>query len=140
MARDASSLRGSLAAAGRRLTRERDLLLEIIAKHPHSDAARIYALARSKSPRIGLATVYRTLRILEELNVVESRHLGEGHSHYEMRGHDHLHVVCSRCGALADVALPIDIQKIASATGFVIAKARLELVGLCPACAARDPD
>ncbi len=140
MTRETSSLRGSLAAAGRRLTRERDLLLEIIAKHPHSDAAQIYSLARSKSPRIGLATVYRTLRMLEELNVVESRHLGEGHSHYEMRGRDHLHVICSRCGALADVPLPIDIHKIARATGFSIAQARLELVGLCPACAARDPD
>lgn len=140
MTRDSSSLRSSLAAAGRRLTRERKLLLEIIAKNPHSDAAQLYALARSKSPRIGLATVYRTLRMLEELNVVESRHLGEDHSHYEVRGHDHLHVVCSRCGALADVPLPIDIREVARATGFAITQARLELVGLCPSCAAAPAD
>jgi Fur family ferric uptake transcriptional regulator len=133
---DATAVRGSLAAAGRRLTRERSLLVEVISRHPHSDAARIYDLARAKLPRIGLATVYRTLRLLEEIGAIESQRLGEGHSHYEVADRDHLHVVCTECGALADVPLPVDLREIARQTGFAIERARFEAVGLCPRCAA----
>jgi len=135
---DASALRSALTASGLRLTRERNLLLDVIARHPHSDATEIHAIARRKSPRIGLATVYRTLRVLEELGVVEARRLGEDHSHYEVRQRDHLHVVCARCGALADIPLPIDVHEVSRQTGYTITRVRLEVVGLCPACAARE--
>jgi len=133
--RDPAAVRSSLAAAGKRLTPERALLVDIIVRHPHRDATEIHQIARSKRPRIGLATVYRTLRVLEELGVVESRRLGEDHSHYEVRDREHLHLVCAVCGALADIPLPIDLHEVARATGYTVTRARLELVGLCPACA-----
>ena len=87
-----------LRASGRRMTRERELLVRIIDRNPHLDAAEIYRIARRKRPRIGLATVYRTLNLLEQLGVVRASELGETHSHYEVRQDDHLHLVCSECG------------------------------------------
>lgn len=134
MSRAVELLRGSLAEAGRRLTHEREVVLDIIVRHPHRDALEIHRLARTRLPRIGVATVYRTLRVLEDIGAIESRRLGEDHSHYEVADHDHLHLVCSRCGALVDLPLPVDLHGIARATGFTIERARFEVAGLCPKC------
>ena len=129
-----AEMRAALLAVGKRLTPDRELLMDIIHQNPHMGALDIHRLAQEKRPRIGLATVYRTLRLLEELGVVESERLGEDHSHYEIRGRDHLHLVCSGCGKVLDVSSPIDRAGIACQYGFTVTGARLELVGVCAAC------
>jgi len=61
-----------LRAAGRRVTRERELLLGIIDRNPHLDATEIYRIAKDQRPQIGLATVYRTLNLLKEIGLVRT--------------------------------------------------------------------
>ncbi|MEW5827220.1 MAG: transcriptional repressor [Candidatus Bipolaricaulota bacterium] len=134
MTTDRRAMQSSLAAAGKRLTPERELLLDVIGQHPHSDAIEILRLARKRRPRIGLATVYRTLRLLEELEVVEARRLGQPHSHYEVRRRDHLHLVCTRCGAVLDLPSPFDVTALEREHDFEVSQVRLELVGLCAKC------
>jgi len=129
-----AEMRAALMAVGKRLTPDRELLMDIIHKNPHIGALDILRLAQEKRPRIGLATVYRTLRLLEELGVVGSERLGEDHSHYEIRGRDHLHLVCSGCGKVLDVSSPIDRARIVRQYGFTVAESRLELVGVCAEC------
>ena len=124
-----------LRAAGRRVTRERELLVGIIDRNPHLDATEIYRIARERHPRIGIATVYRTLSLLKELGVVRACELGEAHYHYEVQQEDHLHLVCSDCGRIVDIPLPEPLDRLAESRGFRVERIRLELIGYCDACA-----
>ena len=124
-----------LRAAGKRVTPERELLVRIINRNPHLDAAEIYRIARDQQPRIGLATVYRTLNLLRELGVVRASGLGEGHWHYEVQQDDHVHLVCCDCGRVIEVPSPAPIRDLATAKGFDVQRVRLELIGYCKDCA-----
>jgi len=127
----------TLRAAGRRITPERELLVHIIVQNPHLDASEIFSIAKESQPRIGLATVYRTLNLLKELGVVRACELGETHRHYEVHADDHVHLVCTECGCVTEVPLPQPIRKSAEARGFHVERVRLELIGLCADCAKR---
>ena len=129
-----SSAMEKLRAAGRRVTPERELLVRIINRNPHLDAAQIHQIARGIQPRIGLATVYRTLSLLKELGVIQACELGETHRHYEVRQDDHLHLVCSECGRVIDIPPPWPLRAAAESQGFRVERSRLELIGLCAVC------
>ena len=124
-----------LRAAGRRVTPERELLVRIINRNPHLDATEIYGIAKEKQPRIGLATVYRTLNLLKDLGVVRACELGEAHRHYEVQQDDHLHLVCSDCGRIIDIPPPESLRDLATSQGFYVERIRLELIGYCETCA-----
>ena len=93
------------------------------------------------SPGVGRATVFRTLRLLQELEIVCQVVLDDGTVQYRLAsgGHHH-HIVCSRCGAVNDFA-SCDIQgllgELARRTGYEIEAHRLEVYGLCSACRAQ---
>ena len=123
-----------LREEGRRITRERRLVLGIIAENPHLDAAGIYRLARQLNPKIGLATVYRTLNLLTELDLVNVVSLGEDHSHYEIRGEDHVHLICLRCGSVEEARTSSDLRSLVDFEGFDVRQGRLELIGYCAKC------
>ncbi|MCK4394899.1 transcriptional repressor, partial [Candidatus Bipolaricaulota bacterium] len=81
-----------LRAAEKRITPQRKLLLRIISDNAHLDASEIYRLAKEEDEKISLSTVYRTVRLLEELGLVEASGLGEDHYHYEVRLDEHYHL------------------------------------------------
>ena len=132
-----SNIVARLREEGRRVTRERKLLLDIITHNPHLDATAIYRLARRRSPKIGLATVYRTLNLLTELDLVEVGTLGETHSHYEIRGDDHVHLICLECGSVCEIPPLSDLRSAAETEGFEVCQAHLELIGYCESCRRR---
>jgi len=125
---------GRLVAAGKRVTPERRLLLRIIADNSHLDAAEIHEIARREQPRIGLATVYRTLKLLREVGAVRASELGEGHRHFELQRDEHVHLVCLTCGRIIDVQLPGELRREATRRGFRIEGCHLELTGTCREC------
>ena len=92
------------------------------------------------SPGVGRATVFRTLRLLQEIEIVCQVVLDDGTVQYRLAsgGHHH-HIVCSRCGTVNDFA-SCDIQgllgELARRTGYEIEAHRLEVYGLCSACRA----
>lgn len=123
-----------LRAAGKRITPERKLLLRIISENAHLDASEIYQLAKRENTKISLSTVYRTVRILEELGLVEASELGEDHYHYEVRLSEHYHLICLGCGKVVEIP-PVDaVRKLGEERGFEIVGVKLELLGYCPAC------
>ena len=125
---------GLLRAAGKRITSERKLLLRIINENAHLDASEIYHLAVKEDKKISLSTVYRTVRLLEELGLVETSELGEGHQHYEVRLDGHYHLVCLDCGKVIEIS-PIDaVRELGENHGFEIAGIKLEFLGFCPIC------
>jgi Fur family ferric uptake transcriptional regulator len=90
------------------------------------------------SPGVGRATVFRTLRLLQEIGTVCQVVLDDGTLQYRLAsgGHHH-HIVCSNCGTVNDFA-SCDIQgllgELARRTGYEIEAHRLEVYGLCSVC------
>ncbi len=123
-----------LRASGKRLTRERRLIIRIIEDNPHLDASEIYALARKEDPKISLSTVYRTMTMLKELKLVEASDLGEDHHHYEVRLQEHCHLVCLGCGKVIEIPIPKEIKQIGKEQGFEVVGVKLEVFGYCKEC------
>lgn len=129
-----------LQASGRRLTSQRRLLLEILNEcHGHLDAEAIYVLAKERDSNISLATVYRTLKVLKEVGVVQERILdSEGQKrHYEMAAKAHYHFTCLECGRVIEFESPLVEQasrELAEQLDLEIVHTRLHLDGYCPDC------
>jgi len=123
-----------LRAAGKRITPERKLLLRIISENAHLDASEIYRLAKIEDDKMSLSTVYRTVRLLEEMGLVEASELGEDHYHYEVRLSEHYHLICLGCGKVVEIPPVEEVSKLGEERGFEVVGVKLELFGYCPAC------
>jgi Fe2+ or Zn2+ uptake regulation protein len=128
-----------LRAAGKRITPQRKLVLDILAQASgHLDAYDIYDRGRRQDASLSLSTVYRTLSVLKETGVVHELHLDEEHHHYELGSKDeHSHLVCLACGRVIEVdsAIFSETAKVAGeAHGFRIASTQVELAGYCADC------
>jgi len=124
---------------GKRLTRQRRLLLRLIgAMSGHFDALQLHRLAQERAPRLSLSTVYRTLGLLKELEVVRELRLREEYALYELRrGDGHHHLVCLGCGRIIEFNCQ-HCRKIhrqlAGEYGFEIISSEVELKGYCRQC------
>lgn len=129
----------ALASEGFRLTGPRRALVEVMqGLGDHFVADEVLAAA----PGVGRATVFRTLRLLQDLGIVCQVVLDDGAAAYRLAsgGHHH-HLVCSECGGVNDFAsgdLEGLLDDIARRTGFRVDAHRLEVYGLCPDCRARE--
>ena len=87
---------------------------------------------------VGIATVYRTMKFFEELNIIESLDIGDGVKRYELNPaihHDHL--VCTSCGKIiefTDDFIELNQIKIAESRGFVLKDHVMTIYGLCEDC------
>lgn len=132
--------RKALNLTGARMTSQRALILEII-RQGHLDADEIYRRAREKQPHLNLSTVYRTLRTLKGLGLVEELHFDEAHHHYEMKsGTEHHHLVCLGCGKVVEFACllsPKMKRNIGREKGFEVTGAEVVMTGYCSKCRQR---
>src|SRR5688572_14097943 len=100
-------LRSALQKKGVRLTRQRQVLLEVMDEaEQHLNADSILERARKIDPRVHKVTVYRTLEMLKRHGLLDELDLlhihGHGH-YYESHGpRDHIHVACLRCGKVRE--------------------------------------
>jgi len=136
------SIKGSLQARGIRLTRQRQVLLDLIDKTGlHLDAEQLYALAKQKDPKINRVTVYRTINMLKEVGMVDEldlMHWSSGRHYYETRlKQEHAHVICLRCGKVEEFygePLQRIRRQVELHFGFQVLIARTEVGGYCPHC------
>lgn len=132
--------RKALSSAGLRMTNQRGLILEII-RQGHLDADEVYRRARDKQPRLSLSTVYRTLRRLRELGLVDELHFDEAHHHYEVRpSAEHHHLVCLGCGKIVEFEYKLSQrmkQDIARKQGFEVTGVEVNMTGYCAKCRQR---
>src|SRR6266478_7143204 len=136
------SIRGSLKDKGVRLTRQRQILLELIDKSgQHLDAENLYQMAKEKDPKLNRVTVFRTLKLLKEGGLVDEldlMHYGGDQHYYETRTkQEHAHVICLRCGKVEEFfgdPLQRLRRQIEAHFGFQIVLARTEVGGYCSHC------
>ncbi|MCK9485900.1 MAG: transcriptional repressor [Dehalococcoidia bacterium] len=128
-----------LARRGYRLTGPRRHLLEVMeGMGDHFAADDVLSAA----PEVGRATVFRTLRLLQELGVVCQVVLDQGALAYRLAPEEHHHhLLCVECGAVQDFssdALEAVFEDVQARTGYAVEAHRLEVYGRCPDCLARD--
>jgi Fe2+ or Zn2+ uptake regulation protein len=126
--------------SGMRLTPQRRIILEVLDEsESHLDAEGVYHRAKARDPNISLATVYRTLAALQEIGLVQQRHLmrADQRGYYEVTNQQHYHFTCLRCGRVIEFDTPLitEIQSaVAEEMGVKVLQARLYLEGYCHVC------
>lgn len=137
-----STTKGSLQKQGIRLTRQRQILLDLIDKSgQHLDAESLFQLAQEKDSKLNRVTVYRTLKLLKQEGLVDEldlMHYGGDQHYYETRmKQEHAHIICLRCGKVEEFfGEPLQKlrRQIEGDFGFQILLARTEIGGYCSHC------
>ena len=132
-------LQDALRAAGRRLTPQRRLILQVLEEsNGHLDADALYDRIKARDPDVSLATVYRALAVFREMGLVEEHRLGQDHGHYEaVRQEPHYHFTCLRCGKVIEFDNPLVAQvkqELCEQEGVRIISTHVHVSGYCPQC------
>ena len=142
-----SALRSSLHDRGQRLTPQRQRVLglfERIGEGSHLSAEEVHQRLLRSSERVSLATVYRTLRLLSSMGLLQELELPEGGRRFELASDahpDHHHLVCVRCGHTEEFESQAVLQageQAAGLHGFRLLECVLNVRALCPRCAAAE--
>ena len=122
-----------------RITPQRIAILKVLAStREHPTVERIYEQVKSDFPTTSLATVYKTVTLLKELNEVLELGFPEGSNRYDgNKPYPHPHVICIKCKKIVDPDLSglADMTaELKKETGFKIINHRLDFFGICPGC------
>lgn len=131
---------------GLKVTTQRITILEVLQCRPdkHLTAEEIYECVREKYPEIGLATVYRTIQLFSELNLIDKLVLDDGYVRYEIgnnneedRSHHHHHLICLNCGSVltfeGDLLETLE-DRIQKSLDFKVVDHEVKLFGYCSNC------
>jgi Fur family ferric uptake transcriptional regulator len=128
---------------GYRNTEQRQAVLSAIIDNQgrHLSTEEIYDIVKEVSPEIGLATVYRTLLLLEEMKLIHKIDFNDGRSRYELtksnEEHLHHHLVCTQCGSINEVKEDLLGQledQIYNKNGFLVTNHSVKFYGICSDC------
>ena len=126
-----------IQSKGLKTTRQRSTIVQVFFRmRGHISVEELLRQVKRVNPKIGYATVYRTLHLLVESGIVEERRFGDGLARYEGRNEveHHDHMICLECGKIREFSNPrlLEIQqRLAEENGFKIFRHRLELYGVC---------
>lgn len=133
----------SLEEAGHRVTEPRTQLIRAVAAQNERPFTGEALYEELKSAGLGRATVFRTLKLLQDIGVLSRLHLPEGCQHYVVsppdRAHDSHHdrIICRECGRvvyLDQCPMGEVISKIARESGYRVETHHLDFLGTCSEC------
>ena len=133
-----------MAKKGLRSTDQRRLIVETFFHSPnHVSIEELLAQVRSHDPKVGYATVYRTLKLMTESGIAFERRFGDGLTRYELADDEahHDHLICIECGRITEFEEPeIEAlqEKVATRYGYELRSHKHEMYGLCPDCRAKS--
>jgi Fur family ferric uptake transcriptional regulator len=134
-----------LRRQSRKVTGPRQAILDLLRQQSHPLAIR-EIFAALPAGISDLATIYRSMHLLEQMRMVKRFDFGDGAARFELvpegeDGHHH-HLVCTRCSVVLEIeeCFPEHVeQSLAKASGFQGITHRLEFFGLCPECQTAKP-
>jgi Fur family ferric uptake transcriptional regulator len=134
-----AKLPASTLPGGRRLTPQRRLVYHTLAgTQSHPDAEQLIGMVRRRDPRVSVATVYNTLRLLADAGwILELRGLGPK-TRYDANTGEHDHFTCRACGRVEDIPVQLDGLDALRGAGFEdyrIDEVHVHARGLCARCA-----
>jgi len=120
---------------GMKMTEQRRVIARVLSiAEDHPDVEEVHRRASGLDPRISIATVYRTVRLWEEADILERHDFGDGRSRYEEvtdEHHDHLiDVKSGRVVEFTNTAIEELQETIAREHGMKLVGHRLELYGV----------
>lgn len=125
-------------------TQQRQTILNVFLEHQneHLSAEDVYQILKSRHLNIGLATVYRSLELLANVNILQRLEFGDGCHRYEIgtlseSEHQHHHLICLKCGKVFEFSydlLEILEKKVQEKSGFQIADHQVKFYGYCQDC------
>jgi Fur family ferric uptake transcriptional regulator len=136
-----TALRQTLHERGFRMTPQRQLVLDAVEQLEHATPEQICASVQRLAPAVNITTVYRTLDLLERLGMVRHTHLGHGAPSYSVREHEHVHLVCHRCGRVEEIPTSVLDElggRLRQRHGFRLDATHVALSGACADCATKD--
>lgn len=121
-----------------RKSKQREAIIKVLRNTTsHPSAEWIYEQVKKERPNIGLATVYRNLRLLKKAGQVLEMNPYNNTARFDGNTNTHYHFHCDRCEKILDLDEPFDATietRIAKRTGLKVTRHHLELGGLCLDC------
>nr|WP_082201696.1 Fur family transcriptional regulator [Clostridium baratii] len=142
-------LKEDLKKKGYKLTPQRRAIVDTIIKNEgkHMTAEEIYDEVKKDCPEIGLATVYRTVLLLEEVKLLSRLDLSDGCSRYEIihkdEEHRHHHLICDQCNKVIEVEEDLleELEhRIETKYKFKIQDHSVKFFGLCDECIKKNDE
>ena len=126
-----------------RITPQRLAILKILAaSHDHPSVERIYEQVKENFATTSLATIYKTVILLKQLNEVLELGFPDGSNRYDgNKPYPHPHIICLKCKRIMDPDLGSTTQladEAAAKTGYRILDHRLDFFGICPECQEKE--
>ena len=120
---------------GLKLTEQRRVIARVLSESDdHPDVEQVYQRATKIDPRISIATVYRTVKLFEEANILERHDFGDGRARYEEAGEEHHdHLIDVNSGEVVEFMneqIERLQQEVARKLGYRLVGHRLELYGV----------
>lgn len=141
---DTAQLESALRAGGLRVTQGRLAVLDALSRLPHADADTVFHAVLPALPGTSIQNVHNVLGDLTAVGLLRRIEPAGSPARYERRtGDNHHHVVCTSCGAVADVDCVVGhapCLQPGDAAGFAVNTAEVTFWGLCPSCQARAVD
>ncbi|OON95748.1 MAG: transcriptional repressor [Epulopiscium sp. Nele67-Bin005] len=138
-----ASFKERLKEKGCKLTTQRRAVLDILISHQgkHLSIEEIYSFVKEEYPEIGLATVYRTVQLFEEMKLVDRLNFDDGCNRFELSSpdevHQHHHLICQKCNKILEVEddLLTEIEEgIQTKYNFQINNHNVIFYGFCEEC------
>lgn len=143
MNRKIDLLKQKLQETGFKITPQRRAIIEVLLKNDskHLSSEEIYDLVKDICPEIGIATVYRSMQVLDEVGAISKLNLDDGCIRYEINlnenSHHHHHLICKKCSRIIEVEEDL-LEEIESSIekmyGFKVLDHDVKFYGLCKNC------
>ena len=134
-----AAFRAYLGRAGLKATRQRDAIVRaFLPSGRHLTVWQLHQEVVQHDPRVNVATVFRTLKVLCRAGLAVERRFAHGLTRYEAApGQPHHHLICTQCGHIEEFEHG-GLERIQAAAarraGFALADGRVELYGTCREC------
>lgn len=91
-----------------RFSKQRQLILDVVRANPvHPTADTVYDLLKDDYPSLSLGTVYRNLKVLSNMNQIQSIDVSLPAERFDARMDEHSHMYCKKCGRVLDIEIDI---------------------------------
>jgi Fur family ferric uptake transcriptional regulator len=140
MQKEVHPFKDVLGSKGLKSTREREIILkELETRKDHFNAEKLYFCLRRKGPSVSRPTIYRTLKLLERLRLVDRLDIKKNCFYYEpvYQKKDHGHLICEHCGKIMDfscASLENLKSEVCKDQDFKLDNISIQVFGICRTC------
>jgi len=136
--KSAASAIEALRSKGYKATPQRIAICRIaLNSRTHPSAQQVYDEVKNIHPTVSLATVYKTLEVLRDLDLVQEINFPKGQARFDSYMHPHINLICLKCGSITDlddITIAEITMKVATATKFRPTGQRVDVYGICQKC------